>query len=47
MAMGCNTPSKQAEDIPQSFNKNPDLTQMEIDQTQIKSIGSFCKALHI
>ncbi|MBN2806785.1 MAG: beta-lactamase family protein [Prolixibacteraceae bacterium] len=44
MAMGCNTPSKQGEQVPQSFNKNPDLAQMGIDHAQIESIDSLLQS---
>ncbi len=41
---GCNNPSKQAENVPQSFDKNPDLEHMGITQTGINSIDSLLQS---
>jgi CubicO group peptidase (beta-lactamase class C family) len=44
VAMGCNNPSKQAENVPQSFNKKPDLAQIGIAKAQIESIDSLLQS---
>lgn len=44
VVIGCNHPSKQAGNVPQSFNENSELTQTGIDQTQIESIDSLLQS---
>ena len=44
VVMGYNNPSKQAENVPQSFDKNPELEQMGISQTGINSIDSLLQS---
>ncbi len=44
VVMGCNNPSKQAENVPQSFDKNPDLEHIGIAQTGINSIDSLLQS---
>ncbi|MBN2167528.1 MAG: beta-lactamase family protein [Marinilabiliaceae bacterium] len=44
LSIGFNGLSQQLENVPQSFNRNPDYNHIEIDQTQIKSIDSLLQS---
>jgi CubicO group peptidase (beta-lactamase class C family) len=44
VATGCKPTTNQSDSIHQTFNKNPDLAQMDIGKTQIESIDSLMQS---